>query len=82
DRLFMVSALTGSGLADVKAYLAAKVPPGPWHYPEDEISDAPLRMLAAELTRERIYHWLHQELPYETTVETTGWTEKKDGSVR
>lgn len=82
DKLFMVSALTGSGLADVKAYLAGKVPEGVWHYPEDEISDVPLRMLAAEITRERIYHWLHQELPYETTVETSVWTERKDGSVR
>ena len=78
----MVSALTGSGLAAVKHYFAATVPMGPWHYPEDDISDAPLRMLASEITRERIYHWLHEELPYETTVETTDWTEKKDGSVR
>jgi GTPase len=82
ERLFMISATSGSGLADVKAYLAAAVPQGPWHYPEDEISDAPLRVLASEITRERIYHWLHQELPYETTVETTTWTEKTDGSVR
>lgn len=82
ERLFMISALSGSGVAVVKAYFAGHVPLGPWHYPEDEISDAPLRMLASEITRERIYHWLHQELPYETTVETTGWTEKTDGSVR
>lgn len=82
ERLFMVSALTGSGLAAVKQYFATTVPIGPWHYPEDDISDAPLRMLASEITRERIYHWLHEELPYETTVETTDWTEKKDGSVR
>ena len=82
ERLFMISALSGSGIAVVKAYFAANVPLGPWHYPEDDISDAPLRMLASEITRERIYHWLHQELPYETTVETTDWTEKKDGSVR
>jgi GTPase len=81
-KLFMVSALSGSGLADLKTYFAANVPKGPWHYPEDEISDAPLRMLASEITRERIYHWLHQELPYETTVETTAWSERADGSVR
>lgn len=80
--LFMVSALSGSGVAAVRAYFAKTVPLGPWHYPEDDISDAPLRVLASEITRERIYHWLHQELPYETTVETTAWTEKKDGSVR
>lgn len=82
ERLFMISALSGSGIAAVKSYFAANVPLGPWHYPEDDISDAPLRMLASEITRERIYHWLHQELPYETTVETTAWDEKKDGSVR
>jgi len=82
ERLFMISALSGSGIAAVKTYFAAHVPLGPWHYPEDDISDAPLRMLASEITRERIYHWLHQELPYETTVETTAWTEKTDGSVR
>ena len=82
ERLFMISALSGSGIAAVKAYFAANSPLGPWHYPEDDISDAPLRMLASEITRERIYHWLHQELPYETTVETTAWDEKKDGSVR
>ena len=82
ERLFMISALSGSGIAVVKSYFAGRVPLGPWHYPEDEISDAPLRMLASEITRERIYHWLHQELPYETTVETTAWVEKADGSVR
>ena len=82
SRMFMVSALSGSGVADLRSYFAGIVPFGPWHYPEDEISDAPLRWLAAEITRERIYHWLHQELPYETTVETTAWVEKADGSVR
>jgi GTPase len=82
ERMFMISALSGSGLADLKAYFAAAAPLGPWHYPEDEISDAPLRWLASEITRERIYHWLHQELPYETTVETTDWADKPDGSVR
>ncbi|MDT3686579.1 MAG: GTPase Era [Pseudorhodoplanes sp.] len=79
---FMISALTGSGVADVKHWLAEHVPPGPWHYPEDQISDAPLRQLAAEITREKLYHRLHQELPYQSTVETTDWKELKDGSVR
>ena len=82
ERIFMISALTGDGAGDLRHYLAEAVPPGPWHYPEDEISDMPMRLLAAEITRERIYHWLHDELPYTTTVETTSWTERKDGSVR
>ncbi len=82
DRVFMISALSGSGLDDLKAHLAAAVPPGPWHYPEDDISDAPLRLAAAEITREKIYKWLHQELPYASTVETTSWKELKDGGVR
>ncbi len=79
---FMVSALTGSGLADLRRHLAAAVRPGPWHYPEDDISDAPLRLLAAEITRERIYERLHDELPYSTTVETTSWKDLGGGSVR
>lgn len=79
---FMISALTGSGIADVKNWLAQRVPPGPWLYPEDQISDAPLRHLAAEITREKLYHRLHQELPYQSTVETTDWKQLKDGSVR
>lgn len=79
---FMISALTGSGIADVKNWLAQRVPPGPWLYPEDQISDAPLRQLAAEITREKLYHRLHQELPYQSTVETTDWKQLKDGSVR
>jgi len=82
DRVFMVSALNGDGVADLKAYLAASVPPGPWHYPEDEVSDLPMRLLAAEITREKILNRLHDELPYATTVETTAWKELKDGSVR
>jgi len=73
---FMISALSGDGTADLKSYLAAAVPPGPWHYPADEISDAPLRVLAAEITREKIFERLHDELPYETTVETTSWVER------
>jgi GTPase len=79
---FMVSALSGSGVAEVKNWLAAHVPEGPWHYPEDQISDAPLRALASEITREKIYLRLHQELPYHSTVETESWEERKDGSVR
>ena len=75
----MISALNGSGVADLKRYLASHVPPGPWHYPADEISDAPLRLMASEITREKIYERLHQELPYQATVETTDWKEKKDG---
>jgi len=79
---FMVSALKGDGIADVKNWFAAHVPEGPWHYPADEVSDAPLRQLAAEITREKLYLKLHQELPYQSTVETESWQERKDGSVR
>ncbi|MBV1698012.1 MAG: GTPase Era [Hyphomicrobiales bacterium] len=79
---FMVSALTGDGVADLKEFFAAQVPEGPWLYPEDQISDAPLRQLAAEITREKLYLRLHQELPYQSTVETEIWKELKDGSVR
>ena len=79
---FMVSALTGDGVADLKHWLAGQAPAGPWHYPEDQIMDAPLRQLAAEITREKLYLRLHQELPYQSTVETTAWKELKDGSVR
>lgn len=81
-RVFMISALSGDGVDDLAQYLADTVPAGPWHYPEDEVSDAPLRLLAAEVTREKIYKYLHEELPYATTVETTQWKELKDGSVR
>jgi len=79
---FMISALTGDGIADVKRWLAEHVPAGPWHYPEDQITDAPLRQLAAEITREKLYLRLHQELPYQSTVETDQWQERKDGSTR
>jgi GTP-binding protein Era len=79
---FMVSALSGSGVADLKHWLAEHVPAGPWLYPEDQISVAPLRQLAAEITREKLYLRLHQELPYQSTVETEVWKELKDGSVR
>jgi GTP-binding protein Era len=78
----MISATKGDGVADVRQWLAAHVPVGPWHYPEDEVSDAPVRQLASEITREKLYLKLHQELPYQSTVETDSWTERKDGSVR
>ncbi len=82
DATFMISATKGDGVADVRQWLAAHVPAGPWHYPEDEVSDAPVRQLASEITREKLYLKLHQELPYQSTVETESWTERKDGSVR
>ncbi len=82
DRTFMISALTGSGCADLAKYLAESVPEGPWYYPEDQISDMPMRQLAAEITREKLYLRLHEELPYASTVETERWEERKDGSVR
>jgi GTP-binding protein Era len=82
DATFMVSALSGDGVEDVKTWLAARVPAGPWHFPADEVSDAPLRQLAAEITREKVYLQLHQELPYQSTVETESWQERNDGSVR
>jgi GTP-binding protein Era len=79
---FMISALKGHGVADLRAALADRMPKGPWLYPEDQIADVPLRMLASEITREKLYLRLHDELPYASTVETEKWTEKKDGSVR
>ena len=79
---FMISALNGDGVADLRRWLAAHVPAGPWLYPEDQISDAPLRQLAAEITREKLYLRLHQDLPYQSMVETDVWKELKDGSVR
>jgi GTP-binding protein Era len=79
---FMISALSGNGVTDLKSWFAKEVPDGPWLYPEDQISDAPLRQLAAEITREKLYLRLHQELPYQSTVETEVWKELKDGSVR
>ena len=78
----MVSALDGKGIADLRTYLAGIVPAGPWHYSEDDVTDVPMRTQAAELTRECIYRFLHQELPYTTTVETTDWKAFKDGSAR
>ena len=82
DRVFMLSALTGDGVADVKAYLAGAVPKGPWLYPEDQLTDASLRQTAAEITREKLFLRLHEELPYTLTVETADWKELKDNSVR
>jgi GTPase len=79
---FMVSALTGDGVDDLRKALGQMVPPGPFLYPEDQMSDAPMRQLAAEITREKIYQKLHQELPYQSTVETESWTERNDNSVR
>jgi GTP-binding protein Era len=79
---FMISALSGDGVDDLSRALAERVPEGPFHYPEDQMSDAPLRHLAAEITREKIYRHLHQELPYQSTVETDTWTERSDKSVR
>lgn len=82
ERTFMVSALTGSGCKDLLDFLARRLPEGPWYYPEDQISDLPMRQLAAEITREKLYLRLHQELPYSSHVETEKWEEKPDGSVR
>jgi GTP-binding protein Era len=82
DRTFMVSAHTGSGVDDITAWFAEHVAPGPWLYPEDQISDLPLRGLAAEITREKLFLRVHDELPYESTVETEQWKDMKDGSVR
>ena len=79
---FMMSARSGDGVADLRRWLAVNVPAGPWLYPEDQISDAPLRQLAAEITREKLYLRLHQELPYQSTVETDVWKELRDGAVR
>ncbi len=82
EQTFMISALSGDGVDDLRRTLAGMVPPGPFLYPEDQMSDAPMRHLAAEITREKIYRHLHQELPYQSTVETDSWTERKDKSVR
>ena len=82
ERVFMIAALTGNGVAELKRYLAQHVPAGPWLYPEDELSDIPVRQLAAEVTREKIYDNLHDELPYQITVETETWKTLRDKSVR
>jgi GTP-binding protein Era len=78
----MISGLTGDGVDDLKHYLAQIVPEGPWLFPEDQLSDVPERLLAAEVTREQVFLQLHDELPYAATVETEGWEERRDGSVR
>ena len=81
-RVFMISALTGDGVPDLATHLAGLVPEGPWLYPEDQVAEVPLRQLAAEITREKLFLALHQELPYALTVETEKWQERRDGSVR
>lgn len=82
EATFMISALTGDGVADLKRWLAGHMPPGPWLYPPDQMSDAPMRQLAAEITREKLFERLHQELPYHSTVETEQWKELRGGAVR
>ncbi|MEP3843808.1 MAG: GTPase Era [Paracoccaceae bacterium] len=79
---FMISAEKGHGVDDLRQWLAKEVPAGPWLYPEDQIADLPMRMIAAEMTREKLTLRLHQELPYQLTVETENWEERKDGSAR
>ena len=79
---FMISALNGDGVGDLRDFLASRMPAGPWLYPEDQLADIPLRLLAAETTREKLFLRLHQELPYALGVETESWEERKDGSVR
>ena len=82
EQTFMISASTGDGVDEMKRKLAEMMPGGPWLYPEDQISDIPQRLIASEITREKIYERLHQELPYASTVETEKWEERPDGSVR
>ncbi|MCW0236398.1 MAG: GTPase Era [Ferrovibrio sp.] len=82
DRIFMISAEKGTGVDDVRADLATRMPAGPWLYPEDQLADVPMRFLAAEITREQVYRSLHDELPYAITVETEDWKDQKDGSAR
>ncbi|MEO1001150.1 MAG: KH domain-containing protein, partial [Pseudomonadota bacterium] len=79
---FMISAEKGYGVDDLRAWLASAVPEGPWLYPEDQVADLPMRMIAAEITREKLTLRLHQELPYQLTVETEAWEERRDGSVK
>jgi GTP-binding protein Era len=82
DQIFMISALTGDGVVDFREAVAKRLPESPWLYPEDQISDAPLRFLAAEVTREQLFLQLHQEVPYATMVETENWEEFQDGSLK
>ncbi|HWU03932.1 MAG TPA: GTPase Era [Novosphingobium sp.] len=81
EEVFFISASTGDGVAQLKARLAALMPAGPWHFPEDQVSDASERLLAAEITREQLYRQLHDELPYDSTVRPESYTLRKDGSV-
>jgi GTP-binding protein Era len=81
EQVFMVAATTGDGVADLKAHLAAAMPEGPWHFPEDQLTDATDRMVANELTREQLYLQLHAEVPYAAAVETEKWEDRKDGST-
>ena len=82
EKTFLISAEKGHGCDDLKSWIASQLPEGPWLYPEDQIADLPLRMIAAEMTREKLTLRLHQELPYQLTVETENWEERKDGSAR
>jgi len=82
EATFLISAENGDGVADLRAWLAARLPEGPWHYPADQIADAPMRQIAAEITREKLTLRLHEELPYQLTVETEAWEERADGSAR
>ena len=82
ERVFMISGLTGDGVGDLKRHLASTLPEGPWLFPEDQLSDMPQRLIAAEVTREQVILQLHEELPYASTVETENWEERPDGSVR
>ena len=82
DRIFMISGLSGDGVGDIEKYLLERLPISPWLFPEDQLTDIPQRLLAAEVTREQLFLQLHDELPYETTVETESWEELKDGSVK
>lgn len=82
EKVFMISAIKGSGVADVQKDLATRMPAGPWLYPEDQLADVPMRFLAAEITREQVYRALHDELPYAITVETEDWKDQKDGAAR
>lgn len=82
EATFMLSALKGHGVKDLLKYLAKTLPEGPWHYPEDQVSDMPMRLMAAEITREKLFKMMHQELPYHLTVETENWEEFDDGSLK
>jgi GTPase len=82
EATFMISALTGDGVADLRTWLGERMPPSPWLYPADQMSDAPMRQLAAEITREKLFERLHQELPYHSTVETESWKELRNGEIR